>query len=102
MLFIGLPPTRRLRLIHGLTIPPMPPRDGWRLNTNSPMRLDDYAPRPAHLKWLRDSDTPIRWQVMRDLTDEAPDAIRAERSRVATEGWGAELLARQSPRGRWG
>jgi hypothetical protein len=39
---------------------------------------------------------------MRDLTDEAPDAIAAERARVATEGWGAELLARQSPLGHWG
>jgi hypothetical protein len=39
---------------------------------------------------------------MRDLTDEAPDAIAAERSRVATEGWGAELLALQSPAGSWG
>jgi len=66
------------------------------------MRSGDYAPRPAHLKWLLDSDPAIRWQVMRDLTDEAPDAIAAERSRVATEGWGAELLARQSPNGKWG
>jgi hypothetical protein len=66
------------------------------------MRLHDYAPRPAHLKWLLDSDPAIRWQVMRDLTDAAPDAIAAERSRVATEGWGAQLLARQSPAGSWG
>ncbi len=65
-------------------------------------RLDDYAPRPAHLNWLLDSDPAIRWQVMRDLTDEASDAIAAERSRVATEGWGAQLLARQSTAGNWG
>ena len=55
-----------------------------------PMRSQDYAPRPAHLKWLLDSDPAIRWQVMRDLTGEAPNAIAAERSRVATEGWGAQ------------
>jgi hypothetical protein len=66
------------------------------------MRLRDYAPRPAHLKWLLDSDPAIRWQVMRDLTGEAPDAIAAERSRVATEGWGAQLLALQSPAANWG
>src|SRR5467141_1723072 len=66
------------------------------------MRPHDYAPRPAHLKWLLDSDPAIRWQVMRDLTGEAPNAIAAERSRVATEGWGAQLLARQSPAGNWG
>src|SRR5262249_47792569 len=66
------------------------------------MRLHDYAPRPAHLKWLLDSDPAIRWQVMRDLTGEAPNVIAAERSRVATEGWGAKLLALQSPAGKWG
>ncbi len=66
------------------------------------MPLPDYSPRPAHFKWLLDSDPAIRWQVMRDLTGEAPDTIATERSRVATEGWGAQLLARQSPAGSWG
>jgi hypothetical protein len=66
------------------------------------MRLHDYAPRPAHLRWLLDSDPAIRWQVMRDLTDEAPDVFAAERSRVASDGWGAQLLACQSPAGHWG
>jgi hypothetical protein len=54
------------------------------------------------MKWLLDSDPSIRWQVMRDLSDEVPNAIEAERARVATEGWGAQLLARQSPAGYWG
>ena len=66
------------------------------------MRPNDYAPRPARLKWLLDSDPAIRWQVMRDLTGETPQAIAAERSRVAVEGWGARLLALQSPVGNWG
>jgi hypothetical protein len=66
------------------------------------MRLDDYAPRPAHIKWLLDSDPAIRWQAMRDLTGETTDAIAAERSRVATAGWGARLLALQSSAGHWG
>lgn len=65
------------------------------------MRIADYAPSPARLKWLLDSDPSIRWQVMRDLTDADPAAIAAERARVATKGWGARLLARQSPRGNW-
>jgi hypothetical protein len=65
-----------------------------------PMRHDD-TPRPAQIKWLLDSDPAIRWQVMRDLTGEAPNAIAAERSRVATAGWGAQLLARQSSTGDW-
>jgi hypothetical protein len=69
---------------------------------NRLVSLHDYAPRPAHVKWLLDSDPAIRWQVMSDLTGEAPSAIAAERSRVATEGWGAQLLALQSPAGNWG
>src|ERR1043165_7762738 len=68
---------------------------------NIRMRLHDFAPRPAHLKWLLDSDPAIRWQVMRDLTGEAEEAVAAERSRVATEGWGARLLALQSSDGKW-
>src|ERR1700722_15865733 len=66
------------------------------------MRVRDYAPRPALLKWLLDSDPAIRWQVMRDLTGESAEAIAAERSRIATEGWGAQLLALQSSAGNWG
>jgi hypothetical protein len=66
------------------------------------MQQQNYSPRPAHLKWLLDSDPAIRWQVMRDLTGDQPDAIAAERARVATEGWGAQLLASQSPAGDWG
>ena len=54
------------------------------------------------IDWLLDSDPAIRWQVMRDLTHEPADVIAAERSRVATEGWGARLLALQAPEGLWG
>ena len=64
--------------------------------------MHDYTPRPALLKWLLDSDPGIRWQTMRDLTDEEPAAIATERARIATEGWGAKLLALQSPAGYWG
>ena len=53
------------------------------------------------IDWLLDSDPAIRWQVMRDLTDAPPDEIATERARVATEGWGAQLLAAQGPDGRW-
>ena len=42
---------------------------------NRPMRLHDCAPRPAHLKWLLDSDPSIRWQVMRDLTGKPPTRL---------------------------
>jgi hypothetical protein len=52
--------------------------------------------------WLLDSDPSIRWQVMRDLTDQPTGAVAGERARVATEGWGARLLALQAPDGLWG
>jgi hypothetical protein len=51
--------------------------------------------------WLLDSDPAIRWQVMRDLLDEPDEAVAAERARVATEGWGARLLALQGEDGQW-
>ncbi|MGZ8475817.1 MAG: hypothetical protein ACXWWQ_06290 [Candidatus Limnocylindria bacterium] len=54
------------------------------------------------IDWLMDSDPAIRWQVMRDLTDEAHDVVAAERARVAQDGWGAQLLAAQDSDGRWG
>jgi hypothetical protein len=66
------------------------------------MLLADPVRRPTILKWLLDSDPAIRWQVMRDLTAETPDAVSAERSRVANQGWGAEILAQQLPDGSWG
>jgi hypothetical protein len=53
------------------------------------------------IDWLLDSDPSIRWLVMRDLTHEPGDVIAAERARVATEGWGAQLLALQTPDGLW-
>lgn len=52
--------------------------------------------------WLLDADPSIRWQVMRDLTDTPADIVAAERSRVASEGWGRQLLDRQRPDGQWG
>jgi hypothetical protein len=54
------------------------------------------------MKWLLDSDPAIRWQVMRDLTEEIEPVVAAERSRVASEGWGARVLDSQSPGGQWG
>ena len=46
--------------------------------------------------WLLDADPSIRWQVMRDLTDEPASTVAGERSKVATEGWGAQLLSTRS------
>ena len=38
---------------------------------------------------------------MRDLTGAAPEEVAAERARVATEGWGARLLALEGADGLW-
>ena len=54
------------------------------------------------IEWLLDSDPSIRWQVMRDLIGEPETAVARERSRVATEGWGARLLDLQGSDGHWG
>jgi len=53
------------------------------------------------IDWLLDSDPAIRWQAMRDLTDAPAEKIAAERARVATEGWGARLLALRHEDGLW-
>jgi hypothetical protein len=53
------------------------------------------------LEWLRDSDPAIRWQVLRDLAGAPGDDVAAARAAVATEGWGAELLALQGADGLW-
>jgi hypothetical protein len=55
----------------------------------------------AVLDWLLDSDPAIRWQALRDLAGAPADAVAAERARVATEGWGARLLALQGDDGQW-
>lgn len=53
------------------------------------------------IQWLLDSDPAIRWQVLRDLTDATADEVVAECAKVATEGWGAQLLAIQGVDGSW-
>jgi hypothetical protein len=53
------------------------------------------------LDWLLDSDPAVRWQVLRDLADAPDDVVAAERARVATEGWGARLLAARADDGQW-
>src|SRR5215469_16695187 len=58
-----------------------------------------WKPRKSVMKWLLDSDPSIRWQVIRDLGDESDEVVAAERLRVASEGWGAQLLDRQRPDG---
>jgi hypothetical protein len=53
------------------------------------------------IDWLLVSDPAIRWQVLRDLVHAPADIVAAERARIATEGWGAKLLALQGEDGQW-
>jgi hypothetical protein len=59
----------------------------------APVNREITKPKRAVIRWLLDSDPSIRWQVMRDLTGESDEAVAAERSRVAIDGWGARLLS---------
>ena len=65
------------------------------------MTHDQDSQRPV-IQWLLEADPALRWQVMRDLAGSADEAVAAERSRVAVEGWGARLLALQGLDGNWG
>jgi hypothetical protein len=57
--------------------------------------------KPELLDWLLDADPALRWQVERDLVGASPDVWEATRARIATEGFGARLLALQDPDGQW-
>jgi hypothetical protein len=63
--------------------------------------LAGVVPNGAVIAWLLDSDPALRWQVERDLAGAPQDAWGATRARIATEGFGARLLALQDPDGQW-
>jgi hypothetical protein len=52
--------------------------------------------------WLLEGDPSIRWRVHQDLIGSSESTVRAERAKVATEGWGVKLISLQDPDGRWG
>jgi hypothetical protein len=54
------------------------------------------------IDWLMEGDPAIRWQVQRDLLDRPTRVWEAERRRVATRGWGKQLLDHQDETGTWG
>ncbi len=51
--------------------------------------------------WLLAGDPAIRWQTLRDVVGAPARVVARERRRIAREGWGARLLARQSDSGAW-
>ena len=56
---------------------------------------------PTLLDWLLDTDPALRWQVERDLAGAPAEVWQATRARIATEGFGARLLALQDRDGQW-
>jgi hypothetical protein len=53
------------------------------------------------IDWLTAGDPSVRWQTLRDLVGSPRATVERERGRVAREGWGADLLARQDRTGTW-
>lgn len=68
---------------------------------HQPLSSENFRPSREVVNWLLDSDPAIRWQVLRDLTDASEEEVTAERARVASEGWGAAVLALQGADGAW-
>ena len=59
-------------------------------------------PADETIQWLLAGDPAIRWQALRDLAGANESLVQRERAKVARQGWGARLLARQDSNGRWG
>lgn len=57
--------------------------------------------RNESIDWLLEGDPSIRWRVLRDLAAAPSPEVARERSRVAVEGWGRQLLEAQDPDGLW-
>lgn len=53
------------------------------------------------IQWLLDGDPAIRWQALRDWDKAAESTVNRERRKVARDGWGARLLAREDAEGTW-
>ena len=60
------------------------------------------APSGPTIQWLLEGDPAIRWQALRDLVGAPDRTVERERGKIAREGWGARLLARQGSEGTWG
>src|SRR2546428_12124265 len=65
------------------------------------LRLNSMSQPDEAIQWLLEGDAAIRWQTFRDLAGVTGRTLERERSKVASEGWGARLLARQESDGRW-
>ncbi|MEZ6020210.1 MAG: hypothetical protein R3F17_08935 [Planctomycetota bacterium] len=57
---------------------------------------------PETIDWLLAGPHPVRWQVLRDLTDASDDEVQAEQVKATEQGLVPELLNAQRPDGTWG
>ncbi|MBI3411905.1 MAG: hypothetical protein HY040_26540 [Planctomycetes bacterium] len=67
------------------------------------MNTRELTPNPpidGAIQWLLAGDPAIRWQTLRDLGGANEGVVERERKRIARDGWGARLLAKQDPDGR--
>jgi hypothetical protein len=55
----------------------------------------------ATIDWLLAGDPAIRWQTLQDIVGARATTIERERKKVASDGWGARLLAEQGEDGMW-
>ncbi len=53
------------------------------------------------IAWLLSGDPAVRWQAMRDLTNDPRATVAFERARVSLSGIGAAILDRQESDGAW-
>ena len=60
-----------------------------------------WSPMDNVVQWLLDGDPAIRWQTLRDLAGAEESVVERERRKIARNGWGARLLAKQDPQGTW-
>ena len=65
------------------------------------LRVTSRPQTDGAIQWLLEGDPAVRWQAARDLVGAAERAFERERRKVARDGWGARLLARQDPGGTW-
>lgn len=54
------------------------------------------------IQWLLQGDSSIRWQVQKDLLDVPENEYQPHRNKIATTGWGKQLLDHQTDDGMWG
>ena len=53
------------------------------------------------IEWLLSVDPSIAWQTERDLLEKPQSEFLVKRARVASEGWGEQLLSVRDNDGQW-